>query len=267
VIDSLYYSESPKKMNKNIIVITLSLILSTTAFQTFAQQDGNIESKVRQALNAPFRTDDERHADTYRLPAETLTFLGLKEDMRVMEIIPGDGYYSKILGQVLAGKGKLYLAADGERAEPELHKAGLHNVEILDDNFATERREGIRQYSIVGDFSFDVRDLDMVLTFRNTHNFQKHDNDRVYMEIFKTLKSGGIFGIVGHTRRHMEPYDEARWRRMDPVGLIKQLQDIGFKFKDYSNLHYRPTDRLVHDTTHPHVNRDSDRFTMIFVKP
>jgi len=252
-------------MLKKYVLLFISISLFSLSFSTNAQQVG-IEAQVREALKAPYRSDNDRQADTYRLPAETLAFFGLTDDMRVMEILPGGGYYTKILGQILTN-GRLYLAADGERVEPDLPKWGFNNVEILDDNFEFERRKGQRNYSIAGDFSFDVNDLDMVLTFRNTHNFNEDDNNRLYREIFKTLKSGGVFGVVGHNRRHMEPYDEARWRRVDPVGLIKQLQDIGFKFKDYSDVHYRPTDKLVHDTTHPHVNRDSDRFTMIFVKP
>ena len=156
---------------------------------------------------------------------------------------------------------------DGERVEPELPKWGLNNVGILNDNFATERRNNERQYSIINEFSFDVSDLDMVLTFRNTHNFKKDDRIRVSKEVLKSLKSGGIYGVIGHTRRHMEPYDEVRWRRVDPVDLIKEMQEIGFVFKDYSTLHYREHDGLVHDTTHDSLGRDSDRFTMIFVKP
>jgi predicted methyltransferase len=254
-------------MFRRIILISLSVMFAFITFPLTAQQSGNIETQVKQALNASYRTDNDRQADGYRLPAETLAFLGLKNDMRVMELLPGRGYYTKILGQILADNGKLYVGADGERVEPELPKWGLNNVEILNDNFATERRDNERQYSIVNDFAFDVSDLDMVLTFRNTHNFKKDDRIKVSKEVLKTLKSGGIYGVIGHTRRHMEPYDVVRWRRVDPVDLIKEMQEIGFVFKDYSTLHYREHDGLVHDTTHDSLGRDSDRFTMIFVKP
>lgn len=234
---------------------------------SFAQSSAGIGDQVRQALNAPFRTDEDRDADTYRLPVETLSFFGLKNNMRVMEIIPGAGYYTKILGQILADNGKLYLGADGERVEPDLHGWGLHKVEVLDDNFLAERRNNERPYTIINDFSFNVSDLDMVLSFRNTHNFHKEDRIRVSKEVYKTLKSGGIYGLVGHTRRHMEPYDVVRWRRVDPVELIKEMQEVGFVFKDYSTLHYRAHDGLIYDTTHESLGRDSDRFTLIFMKP
>ena len=254
-------------MHKNIIAVSLSLLLATVSLTSTAQQTGDIQSQVKQALNASYRTDNDRNADAYRLPAETLAFFGLKNDMRVMELLPGGGYYTKILGQVLADNGKLYLGMDGERVAPDLPVWGLTKVEILNDNFATERRNNERQYSIINDFSLDVSDLDMVLTFRNTHNFHNEDRIRVSKEVFKTLKSGGIYGVIGHTRRHMEPYDPVRWRRVDPVELIKEMQEVGFIFKDYSDLHYRAHDGLVHDTTHDSLGRDSDRFTMIFVKP
>ena len=254
-------------MFKRIVIFILSILLTTVSLTSVAQSSAGIEEQVMQALNAPYRTDDDRDADSYRLPVETLAFFGLKNNMRVMELIPGGGYYTKILGQILADNGKLYLGADGERVESDLHAWGLHNVEILDDNFVAERRNNERPYTILNDFTFDVSDLDMVLTFRNTHNYHKEDRIRVSKEVLKTLKSGGIYGVVGHTRRHMEPYDAVRWRRVDPVELIKEMQEVGFVFKDYSTLHYRAHDGLVYDTTHESLGRDSDRFTLIFVKP
>ena len=254
-------------MTKKLITICSFILLGILSFQSIAQIQSQIEDEIGQALKAPFRTDNDRQADTYRLPAETLAFFGLKNDMQVMEVLPGRGYYTKILGQVLAQNGKLYLAAGGGRVATELVKWGFNNVEILDDNFETERRNNDRQYSIINDFSFDARDLDMVLTFRNTHNFHAHDRIKFNQEVFKTLKSGGIYGVVGHTRRHMEPYSRERWRRIDPVALIKEMQNIGFVFKNYSDLHYRSHDPLETDTTTPELNRDSDRFTLIFIKP
>ena len=65
----------------------------------------------------------------------------------------------------------------------------------------------------------------------------------------------------------MEPYIEQRWRRVDPVGLIKELQELGFVFVDHSDLHYRPNDSLTLDSTDESIGRDSDRFTMKFLKP
>ena len=227
-----------------------------------------IEDKVKEALNANFRTDNHRAADIYTLPAETLTFFGLKEDMQVLELMPGRaGYYTKILGQVLADSGKLYLGLDGQAVAEELPKWGLNKVEILEDHFEMIRGQPRGNNTIGEQLNFSVSDLDMVLTFRNLHDFS-HDSQRMLnKKVFNTLKSGGLYGVVDHTRRHMEPYNEITWRRIDPVWMIKELQDIGFEFVDYSDLHYRAHDPLKTDTTTPELNRDSDRFTLLFRKP
>ena len=237
-------------------------------FMSVAVSAQDIQSQVKEALNASFRTDRDRAADLYRHPADTLAFLGLKNNMRVLELMPGSGgYYAKILGQVLAENGKLYEGLRGDDIAEGLPEWGLTKVEILDDKFEMTRGE-IRGHNIIGDsLNFPVSNLDMVLTFRNLHDFSPESRKLLNTQVFKVLKSGGIYGAVGHTRRHMEPYNEERWRRLDPVGVIKEIQDVGFRFVDYSDLHYREHDPLKTDTTTPEINRDSDRFTLIFVKP
>jgi len=85
--------------------------------------------------------------------------------------------------------------------------------------------------------------------------------------VFKALKPGGVYGVIDHTKRHMEAYDDETWRRADPVQIIKELVSIGFEFVDYSDIHARAHDELIYDTTDDSVNRDSDRFTLKFRKP
>jgi predicted methyltransferase len=55
--------------------------------------------------------------------------------------------------------------------------------------------------------------------------------------------------------------------RVDPVALIKEMQDIGFVFVDYSDISYRPHDDLSLDSTHESLKRNSDNFTLKFRKP
>ena len=255
-------------MFKKSGALYLLMFMSVFSFNLVAQSMGGIEGKVSQALNADFRTDRDRDADLYRLPAETLAFLGLKDNMQVMELMPGRrGYYTKILGQVLADNGKLHLGLDGQAVAEELPKWGLNKVEILEDHFELTPGEP-KGYNHIGEaLNFPVSKLDMVLTFRNLHDFSPDSQKLLNTQVFKTLKSGGIYGVIDHTRRHMEPYNAERWRRIDPVWMIKQMQDIGFEFVDYSDLHYREHDPLKTDTTTPDLNRDSDRFTLIFRKP
>jgi len=257
-------------MYRKIVKLSaLSCLLSALIMSSglSAQQTSTIEDEVTRILSSSIRTEDERnHIDNYRKPAQTLAFLGLRNDMRVLELIPGGGYYTKILGQVLAEKGKLYLGANGAAVADNLSEWGLDKVEVLNDRF--EMKPGDRRgYNSVVDVEFPVKDLDMALTFRNMHNMSPEGRKKLNTAVFNSLKSGGIYGVVDHTRRHMEPYNEVIWRRTDPVMIIKELQDIGFVFEDYSDIHYRPLDELKLDSTDPSINRDSDRYTLRFRKP
>ncbi len=117
------------------------------------------------------------------------------------------------------------------------------------------------------EFDFGVRDLDMVLTFRNVHNFGAEGRALMHREAFDALKSGGVYGMVDHTRRHMEPDDPENRRRIDPVLVIKEVQAAGFEFVDYSDLHYRADDELEYEVGRRSVSGNTDRFTFLFRKP
>ena len=108
------------------------------------------------------------------------------------------------------------------------------------------------------DFEFDVSDLDMVLTFRNLHNFGPQARNMMNQAVFKSLKSGGLYGVVDHTSRHMEPSDTENRRRIDPVLVIKEMLDLGFEFVDYSDLHFRADDELEYEVGRRSVSGNTD---------
>ena len=84
---------------------------------------------------------------------------------------------------------------------------------------------------------------------------------------FKALKSGGIYAVVDHTRRHMEELNNENGRRFDPVLAIKEIQAAGFVLVDYSTLHARADDELRYEVGRKSVTGNSDRFTLKFKKP
>jgi predicted methyltransferase len=107
----------------------------------------------------------------------------------------------------------------------------------------------------------------MVLTFRNLHNFDAESRARVNAEVFKSLKPGGLYGVVDHTRRHMEAESPENRRRIDPVLVVKEMLDQGFEFVQYSDLHFRADDELVYEVGRRSVTGNTDRFTFLFRKP
>ena len=198
---------------------------------------------------------------------QTLNFLGLEDDMRVLELIPGGGWYTRILAPVLAENGQLYVALGTRRVRENIAPLpGFENIEILETNENMHRPPGERLYAM-DEFELGVEDLDMVLTFRNVHNFGEEGRMMMHRQSFEALRSGGIYGIVDHTRRHMEPDDNENRRRIDPVLVIKEVQAAGFEFVDYSTLHYRADDELEYEVGRRSVSGNTDRFTFKFRKP
>jgi predicted methyltransferase len=223
--------------------------------------------KIEKALASPLRSEQERARDAReRKPVQTLEFLGLEPNMRVLELLPGAGWYTKILGEVLRDNGKLYISFGASRLAPRLKEWGMDHVEFVDDKSVLGRAPGLPLFQ-TDSINLPVSDLDMVLTFRNAHNMTPETRQILNRAVFAALKPGGIFGVVDHTRRPNEPTTTANWRRSDPVLIIKEALDAGFEFEAFSNLHYRPDDELRYDTQAPSLAGYSDRFTLKFRTP
>ncbi len=245
--------------------VLFALVLISVA--SFAQAANEIDEKVEAALAAESRPQADRDRDRNRRPLETLKFFGMTDDMRVLELLPGGGWYTRVLAPVLAENGKLYVALGTDRVRDNvLTEAGFDRVEVIETTANINRPQGSRFYQ-ADDFDISVTGVDMVLTFRNIHNFDKDARDRVNRSVFKALKRGGLYGVVDHTARHMEPPDNENRRRIDPVLVIKEMLEHGFEFVDYSDLHYRADDELEYEVGRRSVSGNTDRFTLLFRKP
>jgi predicted methyltransferase len=221
---------------------------------------------VGAALDAGIRTPEERARDANRKPVETLAFLGLRGDMDVLELVPGGGWYTKVLAPALREEGSLSVWVGIERLADRMEQPGLEDVRVVAPDAAlepTERR---------GIFELDRPDLgtasyDAVLTFRNLHNLTPAARAALHGAVFEALRPGGIYGVVDHTRRHMAPDDPENRRRLDTVAVIHEVLAAGFVFDDWSDLHYRPDDELRYEVGRRTVTGNTDRFTFRFRRP
>jgi predicted methyltransferase len=243
------------------------LILLVFSFTAFADDFTAVEDKLKAALQAEVRTDKEKERDRNRRPISTLKFMGIRDDMKVVELIPGGGWYTKLLAPVLKDNGEFYLAYGTGRVESKLIKENqdFSHVKVIAKESKLYRKEGAKFYSLEN-ADLGVENLDMVLTFRNYHNFDFGGRKAMNDAAWNALKVGGIYGVVDHTRRHMQADDNENRRRIDPVLAIKEIQDAGFILVDYSDLHYRPDDELRYEVGRKTVTGNTDRFTFKFIK-
>ena len=240
----------------------ISLALAATLAASIATAD--IDEKVKAALAADIRTEAETARDANRKPLETLKFFGLTDDMQVLELFPGGGWYTKILAPVLAENGGLAVSIFTDGAAAMAEEAGWDIDVIANDDY--QPVEGTRRFTM-GSMDFGEAQFDMALTFRNMHNFTDDGRAMLNAAVFKALKPGGTYGVVDHTRRHMQPETGESWRREDPVRTIKEVQAAGFVLEGYSDLHYRPDDELRYEVGRKSVTGNTDRYTLLFRKP
>jgi predicted methyltransferase len=225
------------------------------------------QQRVIAAMQGDIRTPEERARDVNRMPPEILEFFRMREDMRVIEILPAGGWFTKILAPVLKDEGELYVAhPEGFYAEAYRRIANLPGLEDVEEiDWGSSARVSGGPFGPSG--RWDVEPVDMAVTFRNYHNFSPADRTTVNRSVFDALKPGGYYGIVDHTRRHNEPNSRENGRRVDPVLVIKEVQEAGFELVDFSNLYYRPNDALALEVASPEVNDRTDRIALLFRKP
>lgn len=250
-------------MKKLPIVLCLGLLSSGLSASDFEA----VESKLKAAMESDIRTEKEVERDRNRKPVETLEFFGLRDDMRVVELLPGGGWYTKLLAPVMAENGDFYVAMGTRRVkENVLNQPGFEQVKVIAEDANIYRPEGARSYTVEMT-ELGVQDADMVLTFRNYHNFGAEGRAAMNQAVYAALKPGGIYGVVDHNRRHMEGDTPENRRRIDPVLAIREIQASGFELVDFSDLHYRPDDELRFEVGRKTVTGNTDRWTLKFRKP
>ena len=186
--------------------------------------------------------------DKYRHPGETLVFFGLQPGMTVVEISPAKGWYTEILAPVLRDQGVFYAAGFAMTASqtPDWQK----QMQIEFANKLSQRPD-VYDHVVVTELSVPERvviappgTVDMILTFRNVHNWMKGEYVQTMFEIFyRTLKSGGILGIVEHRAAPRTSIDQMIQSGYVSEEFVIQLaKAIGFVFEESSEINANPND-------------------------
>ncbi len=231
-----------------------------------AQSLTPLQQKVQSVMAMDHRTDAELARDADRDPVAALDFIGLEANMTVIEFLPaGQAYYSKILGPVLRDDGHHFVVDTqstfsnwGEWTEMDMF-AMTHQVPIDNNYIGSEGRYEPKE------LNFGTSNADMFLHFREYHNFNEADNSRINAKVFDSLKSGGSYVVVDHTRRHMQPETGTLGRREDPVDVILQVQAAGFVLEKASDMFFQESDDLTREVGE--IPNMTDRFFLVFKKP
>jgi predicted methyltransferase len=260
--------------------LILAALLAVSA--AGAASASSADDALKTAIAAEHRADNAKR-DVYRHPYETLRFFGIKPTMTVVELVPGGGWYTEILAPYLRDKGKYIGAGQAPDKKGGMAlRAKLDAHPALYGKALTAVFEPPSRYEIA-----PANSVDMVLTFRNLHNWVGNGDEAVrttFKEIYKVLKPGGVLGLVDHRLpASMKQDDKASSGYVHEAWVIKMAESAGFKLAGKSEVNANPKDKADHEQgvwTLPPVlaNKDkdrekylaigeSDRMTLKFVKP
>jgi len=228
------------------------------------------DEALKAVLAGPQRTPAFAERDVWRHPHETLSFFGIRPDMTVVEISPGGGWYTEILAPYLRDRGLLILAGDDPESGSAYYRRSAERLRLkLKANPATYDR--VQQTVFEPPHRVRIAaagTVDLVLTFRNVHNWAAKGDDvvsAVFRSVHASLKSGGVFGVVDHrlpADRVQDP--KAASGYLQTVYVTRLAESAGFALAAASEINANPRDGADHEggvwaLPPTYANKDKDR--------
>jgi len=262
-----------------------SLLAQTATGPASTPQDSALDT----ASQGSWRDPANVARDVYRHPVQTLAFFGIAPTQTVIEITPGGGWYAEILAPYLHDSGN-YVAAvvdPAAIAEGKGRDYQQKSKTTLESKFAAMPA----QYGKAQVVGYDPKapvfgpadSADLVLTFRNVHNWRMAGQaEGMFKGFFAVLKPGATLGVVEHRAKADVPADD-KTGYVGEAQVIAMAEAAGFKLVEKSEANANPRDTKDHPngvwTLPPSNDHDavddakykaigeSDRMTLRFVKP
>jgi predicted methyltransferase len=275
------------RVNRTLLCIPAllaSVLAAATAFA--ADRSGDA---LQAAIDSPSRTPQNVKRDVYRHPLQTLQFFAVRPDQTVVEIWPGRGWYMEILAPYLRDHGKYYGAIEAA-SPPGAPKEAQENAAFLRKRIAADPA-AFSKVTLTELSPPQLTEIcppgsaDVVLTFRNVHNWLEAGNAPAqFAAFYKALKPGGELGVVEHRAKPGTTLEQMKKSGYVDEALVKKLaSDAGFRFVAASPVNNNPKDTKDYpqgvwtlppsfalreqDRAKYQAIGESDRMTLKFVKP
>lgn len=264
--------------------------VSERASTTIPPAASSGSNALRDAVGGPQRSAPEKARDIYRHPVETLEFFGVRDDMNVVELWPGGGWYTAILAPLVRERGHLVVASGDPNGEPKAEPTEDGLAFLARRNRQPEVFDRVTwvQVPATGDIVLGPPEsADAVLTFRNLHTFVWLKKEQPMLAAaFRVLRHGGVLGLTDH---RAAPGGSTDPKVMGDTGYIPEayairlVESAGYRFVGRSEINANPRDTKDYEggvwalpPTYANGEKDharyeaigeSDRMTLKFVKP
>lgn len=243
--------------------------LAIHAYAGPSAQDIAIPFAVTAALADPRRPIDEMKLDPTRHPDSTIAFAGVSIGNRVADFMPGNGYFTRILSDVVGPAGRVYAFIPSEQIAncPAREIAGSRAI-AKDRTYANVT---VLSASLA---AFDIPErLDMIWTAQNYHDLHDAflgppDVAALNKAFFNALKPGGVFVVIDHVAETQSGLrDTETLHRIDPVQMKREIEAAGFVLESQSDVLRNPADDHTRTVFDPLVRGRTDQVVFRFRKP
>jgi predicted methyltransferase len=203
--------------------------------------------------------------DAARHAAESLAFAGARPGARVGELLPGGGYFTRLLAIAVGPEGRVYPVVRPEPTVASWEKAALEVAAQYPNATVVRSEFTAMNYP---------EPLDVVFTAQNYHDF--HITDFHFGEVaqinsaaFAALKPGGAYVVIDHSAIAGTPVsaDRKSLHRIDQAAVRREIEAAGFVLDAESEALRNPDDPRTAGVFDPAIRGHTDQFMMRFRKP
>lgn len=240
------------------------MILAAVAALSLTAAAAHAQPYVAAAIADKARPEADVKRDSDRKPAEMLAFAGVKPGDKVLDLLPGGGYFTRIFSKAVGPKGKVYSVYTPRP------NAVAPVVAIAADAAYGGNIEAVEtpSYAI---FTLPEQ-ADVAWTSQNYHDLHRGagsvDVPKVNAQVFKALKPGGVFVVLDDAAAAGTPPDpEDKLHRIDPGLVRREVEAAGFKYEGESKVLSNPADDHSKAVFDPSLRGHTDQFILKFRKP
>jgi len=244
--------------------LTVSALVTLSLFASAAQAAG-VPKAVSAAVADSARPQEDKDRDAAHKPAETVAFAGIKAGDKVVELMPGSGYFTRIISVIVGPKGHVYAVSPPKGPNGRDFGAAVQAI-AADPHYSnvTAVASGFNAISV-------SEPVDVVWTSLNYHDFHNGPNADIAAfnkGIFGLLKPGGSFIIVDHAAAPGSgTKDTSTLHRIDPAAVKDEVTAAGFKFDKQGDFLHNPDDPHTAGVRDPTVRGKTDQLAMKFTRP
>jgi predicted methyltransferase len=203
----------------------------------------SVPANIAGAITDTNRPQADVDLDMRRKPAEMLTFAGVKPGDKVLELVPGRGYVTRLLAKAVGTTGHVYAAnlptfneALKTGVDPIIASPAYGNVSKIEQPFADIRAPEPVDVAWISENYHDFKNMGMFNT----------DTNAMDRAVFAALKVGGTFIITDYVAAAGSgTRDTQSLHRIDPEVIKREVTAAGFMLEAESNALVNPTDDLT----------------------